>query len=80
MKCGRPLEEAVAHRQEELKARELEIALQQKSWTSQCPEKNGPLGGLHPLSIVQEDLINIFQSMGFDVVDGPRGGDGLLLL
>jgi len=29
-------------------------------------------GGLHPLNIVLEDLINIFLPMGFDVVDGPE--------
>ncbi len=36
------------------------------------PGKKAPLGGLHPLSIVLEDLLDIFQSMGFDVVDGPE--------
>lgn len=30
------------------------------------------LGGLHPLNVVLEDMIDIFQSMGFDVVDGPE--------
>lgn len=29
-------------------------------------------GTLHPVSIVTEDLIDIFRSMGFDVVDGPE--------
>lgn len=29
-------------------------------------------GGLHPLSIVLDDMIDIFRSMGFDVVDGPE--------
>lgn len=29
-------------------------------------------GGLHPLTVVANDMIDIFQSMGFDVVDGPE--------
>ncbi len=66
------LEEAVAHRQEELKARELEDRLAAEKLDITMPGKERALGGLHPLSIVQEDLINIFQSMGFDVVDGPE--------
>lgn len=36
------------------------------------PGRRGRKGGLHPLNIVLEDLIDIFQSMGFDVVDGPE--------
>ncbi len=36
------------------------------------PGKAVKMGGLHPLNIVLEDLIDIFQSMGFDVVDGPE--------
>ena len=36
------------------------------------PGESKPLGGLHPLSIVQNELIDIFQSMGFDIVDGPE--------
>lgn len=36
------------------------------------PGKKPVPGGLHPLNIVLNDLINIFQSMGFDVVDGPE--------
>ena len=66
------LEEAVARRQEELKARELEDRLAAEKLDITMPGKSRALGGLHPLSIVQEDLINIFQSMGFDVVDGPE--------
>ncbi len=36
------------------------------------PGKKVPVGGLHPLSGVLDDIIDIFQSMGFDVVDGPE--------
>ncbi len=36
------------------------------------PSKKAEQGGLHPLNIVLNDMIDIFQSMGFDVVDGPE--------
>lgn len=36
------------------------------------PGEQRTVGGLHPLNAVLEDLIDIFRSMGFDVVDGPE--------
>ena len=65
------LEAAVARRQEELKAREMELRLAAEKLDVTMPGKVRAQGGLHPLSIVQEDLIDIFRSMGFDVVHGP---------
>ncbi len=46
-----------------LKAEEIDITL---------PAKRGKVGRLHPLNTVLNDMIDIFQSMGFDVVDGPE--------
>ena len=66
------LEDAVARRQEELKAKELDRRLASEKLDITMPGKIRAEGGLHPLSIVQEDLIDIFRSMGFDVVDGPE--------
>ena len=36
------------------------------------PGKTTKQGGLHPLNRVLNDMIDIFKSMGFDVVDGPE--------
>ncbi|HPU58441.1 MAG TPA: phenylalanine--tRNA ligase subunit alpha [Candidatus Avimonas sp.] len=36
------------------------------------PGKKKRVGGLHPLNSVLESIIDIFVSMGFDVVDGPE--------
>ncbi len=47
----------------QLKAETLDVTMPGKAQTT---------GGLHPLNIVLADLIDIFQSMGFDVVDGPE--------
>ena len=52
-----------AQKAEQLKAETLDITMPGKAETT---------GGLHPLNIVLADLIDIFQSMGFDVVDGPE--------
>lgn len=52
-----------ALKQERLLAEKLDVTM---------PGKKAKSGGLHPLNIVLEDLIDIFQSMGFDVVDGPE--------
>ena len=52
-----------ALKEQKLKDEALDITL---------PGKAAKTGGLHPLNIVLEDMIDIFQSMGFDVVDGPE--------
>lgn len=36
------------------------------------PGKRSKIGGLHPINVVLSDMIDIFRSMGFDVVDGPE--------
>ena len=36
------------------------------------PGKKASKGGLHPLNVVLDDIIDIFQSMGFDIV-GDHG-------
>ena len=36
------------------------------------PAKKQPLGSLHPLTIVKNEMINVFAGMGFDVFEGPE--------
>ncbi|MCL2488884.1 MAG: phenylalanine--tRNA ligase subunit alpha [Oscillospiraceae bacterium] len=52
-----------ASRQEKLQTERIDITM---------PGRQAPKGGLHPLNVVLADFIDIFQSMGFDVVDGPE--------
>ena len=33
---------------------------------------HAPIGTMHPISLVQEELESVFTSMGFDVVEGPE--------
>lgn len=48
---------------EKLKAEAVDVTM---------PGKKSTVGNLHPLNTVLNDMIDIFQSMGFDVVDGPE--------
>jgi len=66
------LEAAIQAATETLKEKELNARLIAESIDVTMPGKSEKLGGLHPLSIVQNELIDIFQSMGFDIVDGPE--------
>ncbi len=66
------LEEAVS-----AKSQSIQDALQKEKLVAETldvtmPGKKAAKGGLHPLNVVLEDIIDIFQSMGFDIVDGPE--------
>lgn len=66
------LEEALAAREAEVSLRLKNARLAEETVDVTLPGKAAAKGGLHPLNIVLEDLIDIFRSMGFDVVDGPE--------
>ena len=36
------------------------------------PGKEMPLGGLHPLTLVKNEMINVFAGMGFEIFEGPE--------
>lgn len=55
----------------ELKAKEVKAA-EEKEWIDvTAPGKKSAVGHLHPLTLVQRKTIEIFQSMGFAVAEGP---------
>lgn len=66
------LETALAQRETEIQEAIKAKRLQEETLDVTMPGKQPAIGGLHPLNIVLEDMIDIFQSMGFDVVDGPE--------
>lgn len=66
------VESLIAERRARLKEKATELKLKAETIDITLPEKEVNCGGLHPLSIVTNDLIDIFQSMGFDVLDGPE--------
>ncbi len=55
-----------------IKKNETELKLKAETIDITMPAKTGRVGKLHPLNTVLNDMIDIFQSMGFDVVDGPE--------
>ncbi len=66
------LESALTQREQNITTLLKEKRLQEEKLDVTLPGKAKKEGGLHPLNIVLSDLIDIFQSMGFDVVDGPE--------
>ena len=66
------LETALKERETAVQATLKEQRMKEERLDITMPGKKAETGGLHPLNIVLADLIDIFQSMGFDVVDGPE--------
>ena len=66
------VEDALAEREAAVLAAAREQQLRDERLDVTMPGKATEVGGLHPLNTVLNDLIDIFQSMGFDVVDGPE--------
>ena len=66
------LEAALSEREQNITTLLKEKRLKEETIDVTLPGTKAKEGGLHPLNIVLNDLIDIFQSMGFDVVDGPE--------
>ena len=66
------LEEAVAAKSQSIQESLQKEKLAAETLDVTMPGKKQKSGGLHPLNVVLDDLIDIFQSMGFDIVDGPE--------
>lgn len=66
------LEAALAARRTEL---ELQAALPKEPLDLTLPGRRRPLGRLHPLTQVTEDIVRSFRKLGFAVADGPEVED-----
>ena len=66
------LEENLGTKEAALAAEAKNARLLEETLDVTLPGEQRTVGGLHPLNNVLEDLIDIFRSMGFDVVDGPE--------
>ena len=55
-----------------IKQLEQERKLQREAIDVTEPRKHTPLGAMHPISIVLDELLDVFTGMGFDVVEGPE--------
>lgn len=63
------LEKKIEKKQKELKKKKKEK--QEDFFDPTLPGKNQQVGHLHPLTLVRRSLINIFNGMGFSVIQGP---------
>lgn len=66
------LEEAFEKKEKEIKERLLSERLESERIDVTIPAPAAQTGSLHPLSIVRNELIEIFVRMGFDVAEGPE--------
>ena len=66
------VEAALGVKVTEMQAAAEELKLKEETIDITMPAKADKTGKLHPLNTVLNDMIDIFQSMGFDVVDGPE--------
>ena len=66
------IEDAIANKKEELStlARQAQLAAEAIDVTIPAPKLEA--GTLHPLTLTENKMCEIFRSMGFDVVDGPE--------
>ncbi|MBO5783142.1 MAG: phenylalanine--tRNA ligase subunit alpha, partial [Clostridia bacterium] len=66
------LEEEIAAREAVLKAQELEQKYASERVDVTMPGKKYVEGNLHPITLVRNQLIDIFAGMGFQVFEGPE--------
>lgn len=66
------VETAITENQKKLAQKAAEFKLAAEKIDITMPAKNRSVGVLHPLNRVLDEMIDIFKSMGFDVVDGPE--------
>jgi len=66
------LEQAIEARSEQLKGAAKEARLAAEAIDVTLPGKTRSAGSLHPMYLVQDQLLTVFTGMGFEVVEGPE--------
>ena len=66
------INEALDEKLKNIKELELNKKLENDKIDITLPSRKRKLGSLHPLTIVREEIEDLFISMGYDVVDGPE--------
>lgn len=61
-----------SEKEAELKKKELEIKYKKEAVDITMPGNVQSLGGLHPLTMVKNEIIDCFSGMGFKVFEGPE--------
>lgn len=66
------IEKAIAEKSSQIKEEELKQRLNDEKIDVTMPGKISKIGHKHPLSIVMDEIKEIFLGMGFDVAEGPE--------
>jgi phenylalanyl-tRNA synthetase alpha chain len=66
------LESRIAERLESLKTLEHQQALSAERLDLTLPGRRAPAGAVHPITRVQDEIIEIFEGLGFSVAQGPE--------
>ncbi|MEZ4522807.1 MAG: phenylalanine--tRNA ligase subunit alpha [Thermomicrobiales bacterium] len=66
------LEEAFTARQDSVRSEALDERLVQERVDVTLPGRKQPAGGLHPLTQMQREAMDVFAHLGFQVVEGPE--------
>ena len=66
------IDESLKEKSTSIEKAELLKKLESEAIDVTMPSKKRKVGALHPLNKVLDDMLDIFVSMGFDVVDGPE--------
>jgi len=56
----------------EIKKKSKELKIEEKKIDVTIPGRKVEQGHLHPLTLVQREIMRIFESMGFEIVEGPE--------
>ena len=65
-------EEQYQNLRQKLDALELEEKNKKEAVDITLPPKMRPVGGLHPITVTKNDMVNVFAGMGFDIYEGPE--------
>ena len=65
-------EQLLSEKQEIFKVEEEKKSIDQSSIDVTMPGFGRPLGSSHPLSVVEKQIVKIFQSLGFSIEEGPE--------
>lgn len=66
------IENNISNLRSEIKNKQREIFFKKEKIDVSIPAKPSFVGSLHPITLVERELENIFMSMGFSVIEGPE--------
>lgn len=66
------LQALIEEKRQALEKAEVDVKLKESGFDISLPKKHYAIGSLSPVTIVQQEIENIFTGLGFAIVDGPE--------